>query len=61
MTDEEIGELIELIEMGFSNSEIQQYFPALSMGTIAAHRAHLTRGTYSGGIQHATSGRCTIE
>lgn len=54
MTEIEIGELIELVELGFSNSDIQRYFPALSIGTIAAHRAHLTRGTYSGEFQHAT-------
>lgn len=48
MTEIEIRELIELIELGFSNSEILQYFQAISIGTIAAHRAHVTRGTYSG-------------
>ena len=50
----EISELIELIELGFSNQEIQQYFPSISIGVIAAHRAHVTRGTYSsGGRSHA--------
>jgi len=55
MTEVEIGELIELIELRFSNSEIQQYFPHLSIGTIAAHRAHFTRGTYSGEFQYGTN------
>lgn len=48
MTEVEIRELVELIELGFSNSEIQQYFQSISIGTVAAHRAHVTRGTYSG-------------
>lgn len=60
MTEADIGDLIELIELGYSNSDIQQYFPSLSIGTIAAYRAHLTRGTY-GGVQHATDNRRSIE
>lgn len=43
-----LSELIESIELGFSNREIQQYFPELSIGSIIAYRAHLTRGTYDG-------------
>ena len=45
-----LNELLELIELGFTNGEIQQYFPELSLGSIIAYRAHLTRGTYDGGV-----------
>lgn len=53
LSEAELQDLIELIEIGFPNSDIQQYFPGLSFGSIVAYRAHVTRGTYNGGFDES--------
>jgi hypothetical protein len=45
-SEEDRAFAIWMIQNGFSNLEIRAELPALSLGTIAAFRAHNTRGTY---------------
>ena len=40
------NQVIECLRDGDSNEDIMKVFPGITLGNIAALRAHLTRGSY---------------
>lgn len=45
-TDDDKLLIIEAIVEGLSNEEIVEMLPHVSIGSVVAFRAHVTRGTY---------------
>jgi hypothetical protein len=57
ISEEEKQVILELIEEGCSTEDIMQLIPGLTEGSVAAFRAHLTRGTYEENTHAAQSPR----
>ena len=51
-------EVIQMIDWGWTDDQILQMLPHIERGSITAHRAHMTRGTYDHGT-HRTRRRAT--
>lgn len=48
LSDSDKAAIIELICEGYSTKDIAELLPEVSEPSIAAYRAHVTRGTYEG-------------
>lgn len=54
---QEREDIIQMIEWGWSNEQILEMLPHITLGSVAAYRAHVTRGTYLQGYETWNSKR----